>query len=91
MRVNYEVQNLKCGGCANTITKELEKHFQNVSVDVEKKVVSFDLEDASKEEEAKKLLRNLGYPLVGEEHGFFSDTGMKAKSFVSCAIGKMGS
>jgi len=90
MRVSYEVQNLKCGGCANTITRELSKEFVNVNVDVENKVVSFEIEDESKEEAAKEKLRSLGYPLKGEGHGFFIDTGLKAKSFVSCAIGKMG-
>ena len=90
MRVNYEVQNLRCGGCANTITKELSKFYSDVSVDIENKIISFEVENSECEEDAKNRLRNLGYPLKGESNGFLSDTGLKAKSFVSCAIGKIG-
>jgi hypothetical protein len=38
-----------------------------------------------------KALRELGYPLAEEEMSFMDSTSAKAKSFVSCAIGKMNS
>ncbi len=88
MKVSFEVQNLKCGGCANTITKKLSEEFGDVSVDVEKKIVAFELGEEKSEENAKEILRGLGYPVVGDTKGFFSDNAAKAKSFVSCAVGK---
>jgi len=89
MQKIFEVQNLKCGGCANTITKKLSPLYKNVSVSPENKTVSIEFEEGH-EEEIKNTLKELGYPVVGEEMGFFESTGAKAKSFVSCAIGKIG-
>jgi hypothetical protein len=37
------------------------------------------------------ILRKLGYPLVDIDNGLIEGTVLKAKSFVSCAIGKFGS
>lgn len=88
MQKTFEVQNLKCGGCANTITKKLSETYQNVHVDAEAKTVALEF-DEGQEAEVKAALRELGYPVVGEEMGFFSSTGAKAKSFVSCAVGRM--
>lgn len=88
MQKSFEVQNLKCGGCANTITKKLSKNYDNVTVDPESKTVSLELEEGQ-EEAVKNELKELGYPVVGEAMGFFESTGAKAKSFVSCAIGKI--
>jgi len=34
-------------------------------------------------------MKKLGYPFEDEELGKFEEIGTKAKSFVSCAIGKM--
>ena len=39
----FDVQNMRCGGCANTITKELSKDFENVSVDVASKKVTVEI------------------------------------------------
>ncbi|WP_456431561.1 hypothetical protein [Nitratifractor sp.] len=38
----------------------------------------------------RELLRKLGYPMADENLGFLDAGAVKAKSFVSCAIGKMG-
>ena len=88
MTKTFEVSNLKCGGCANTITKALNEKFSNVSVDVEGKNVTVDLENEADEAALKTTLRSLGYPLVTDKLGFIEDNALKAKSFVSCAIGK---
>jgi len=37
----------------------------------------------------RKKMRKLGYPIDDEEIGSFTATGLKAKSFISCAVGKM--
>jgi hypothetical protein len=34
-------------------------------------------------------MRSLGYPMEDEDLGILTKGGLKAKSFVSCAIGKM--
>ncbi|WP_116769493.1 cation transporter [Maribacter litoralis] len=81
------IQNLKCGGCANTIISKLKKipKITNVSVSVESSSVSF---DALKQEDiatVKSELKSIGYPSLNEENSVFS----KAKSYVSCATGKL--
>lgn len=88
MKKSFEVQNLKCGGCSNTITKKLSALYSNVEVDVDSKQVAVEF-DEGKEDEVKATLKELGYPVVGEKMGWFESSGAKAKSFVSCAIGKM--
>lgn len=82
-----EIQNLKCHGCANTITTKLSnlEGIENVLVNNETNSVSFFYENNFKLEEAKNLLYNIGYPIVGEKNAITT----KAKSFVSCAIGRM--
>ena len=83
------VDNIKCGGCAGTITKKLEAVFQtqDIEIDIEQGVVNINVEDDKRDKVAKVLLE-LGYPETDSVHGFDSAKA-KAKSFVSCAIGKM--
>ena len=43
MRLEIQVDNIKCGGCANTIRTKLEEAFEApVSVDIEHGVVRID-------------------------------------------------
>jgi copper chaperone len=35
MKQTFEVLNVKCGGCASTLTKSLKDEFGEVSVDLE--------------------------------------------------------
>jgi copper chaperone CopZ len=83
------VDNIKCGGCAGSITKKLTSIFDTdkIDVNIEQGVISIDLDDSKKDELAKVLL-DLGYPEIDSVEGFDS-VKAKAKSFVSCAIGKM--
>ena len=87
--MNITVENIKCGGCAGTITKKLTSAFdtQDIEVNIEQGTISIDIDDAKRAEVAKVLL-DLGYPETVSVHGF-SSAKAKAKSFVSCAIGKM--
>ncbi|SMN11650.1 Heavy metal transport/detoxification protein [uncultured Candidatus Thioglobus sp.] len=87
--MNITVDNIKCGGCAGTITKKLTTTFDTneVDIDIEQGVVKIDVDD-SKRDEVVKILLDLGYPEIDSVHGFGSAKA-KAKSFVSCAIGKM--
>ncbi len=87
--MNIMVENIKCGGCVSTITKKLNAKFNtnSVKINIEQGVVNIDIED-SKRNEITKALLNLGYPETNSIHGF-SSAKAKAKSFISCAIGKM--
>ncbi|WP_299392138.1 heavy metal-associated domain-containing protein [uncultured Gelidibacter sp.] len=81
------VQNLKCGGCANTITSKLSslKNITNVQVDVIENKVSFNYVDDADTVAVKERLKNLGYPSLEDSNSLTS----MAKSFVSCASGKL--
>ena len=92
MKKIFEVENVKCGGCANTLKNKLKDTFGEVEVnlDVMPRKITLDMED-SQIENLKIQLRSLGYPLTTDELSTFENVGAKAKSFVSCAIGKMDS
>ena len=90
MQKVFKVKNVKCGGCASTLTKSLLEEFGEVSVnlEVEPREITLDIEE-SQEEALKLKLRSLGYPLITDNLNTFQTVGTTAKSFVSCAIGKM--
>ncbi|MCI4400170.1 MAG: heavy-metal-associated domain-containing protein [Campylobacteraceae bacterium] len=90
MLQTFEVLNVKCGGCANTLIKSLSKEFGDVTVDLESepRKITLDIED-DKIERLKVILRGLGYPLATDELGTMGSIKASAKSFVSCAIGKI--
>lgn len=92
MKQTFEVLNVKCGGCANTLTKSLKEEFGDIEVnlDVNPRQITLDIEDFKKED-LKLKLRSLGYPLSNDELSGFQKATTTAKSFVSCAIGKMNS
>ncbi|MEA3498477.1 MAG: heavy-metal-associated domain-containing protein [Campylobacterota bacterium] len=90
MKQIFEVQNVKCGGCANTLKKALKEEYGDVEVDLEKTPREITIYSNNIDLEVLKLkLRTLGYPLVDDELSTFQTINTKAKSFVSCAIGKM--
>ena len=90
MKKTLEVVNVKCGGCAATLKSKLEPQFGPVEVNlnVEPRKITLDISE-ERMDALGAALKKLGYPLVTEEMGFVEDTTAKAKSFVSCAIGKM--
>ena len=92
MKQTFQVKNVKCGGCAGTLTKALLEEFGEVKVnlELEPREITLEIEDA-KIEALKLALRKLGYPLVTDELSQFQTVTTTAKSFVSCAIGKMDS
>lgn len=87
MKTSFEIQNLKCNGCANTILNKLTNinGIDKVSVETEISTVTFFYQNEVNIQEAKNLLNKIGYPVVGEKNALTT----KAKSFVSCAVGKM--
>lgn len=89
MKQTFEVHNVKCGGCANTLIKSLKDDFGDVEVnlEVQPRQISLEIEE-NKLEDLKLKLRGLGYPLTSDELSGFDKAAATAKSFVSCAIGK---
>lgn len=87
MKSTIYVQNLKCGGCANTITKNISQieGVEDVDVMVAESSVSFNYSNEDVLVRVKNTLSRLGYPEDGEANSL----GAKAKSYVSCAVGKM--
>lgn len=84
----FFIKNVKCGGCAANITKTLsEKGFGDVAVFPENGKLTLELNGKS-EDNLKEVLHKMGYPMSDEKFGIFTEGAMKAKSFVSCAIGK---
>jgi copper chaperone len=91
MAYDISVENIKCGGCANTIMSKLDAMdvIDSCAVDIENGIVTID-GDAVHKEEVTKLLLSLGYPESGTAEGLKAAKA-KAKSFVSCAVGRMNS
>ena len=91
MTYELSVENIKCGGCANTITTRLNAldAVSDSQVDIENGVVTITGDESSKAQVAQLLLK-LGYPEKGTAEGLKAATA-KAKSFVSCAVGRMSS
>lgn len=87
MKTSILVQNLKCGGCAHTIVTKLAtiENISNLQVDVEDSKFSFEYVNDEDALNVKEKLKNLGYPSIEDSNSFSS----KAKSFVSCATGKL--
>lgn len=89
MQQFIDVENIKCGGCAHSIVSKLSalNGVESVYVDVENGRVSFFAESVLRNQ-VKAVLLGLGYPETGSVEGVKA-VGVKAKSFVSCAIGKV--
>jgi copper chaperone len=85
MKYSIEVENIKCSGCAKSITASLSTivGVNSVEVDIDKEIVAVEGEESIKTEVIAKLA-SMGYPERGQNN-FLN----KAKSYVSCAIGKM--
>ncbi len=89
MKTIVHIQNLKCGGCATTITKKLNAldDVSDVVVGVEDTSVTFEYSEEHTLDVVKKTLSEIGYP----EDGDVNNLTTKAKSYVSCAFGKITS
>ena len=90
MKQTYEVLNVKCGGCANTLKTKLLEEFGEVAVnlEVEPRQITLEIEDANIPA-LRQALKSLGYPMSDEDLSTVEGFTTTAKSFVSCAVGKM--
>ena len=88
-QIQIQVENIKCGGCEKSIIKGLSsiEGLSNIVIDRDQQMVSVNADESLREVLISKL-KSMGYP----EHGSVSglDAGLaNAKSFVSCAIGRV--
>ena len=84
-RSTIHVHNIKCGGCANSITQAIAKFgtYQDIKVNVTDGMIELG-HDASDDLTALKAkLASMGYP---EDDPTMVQN---VKSFVSCAIGRV--
>ncbi len=84
--LELNVDNLKCGGCASTVRKRVSElpGVVSTSVDVDNGTVTVAHDGTTERNTVTLLLHKLGYPLSGT--GGITE---KAKSYVSCAIGRL--
>jgi len=90
MKQTFEVINVKCGGCASTLKTSLAEEFGEVDVnlDIEPRQITLDIDDSNVLALRTKL-KKLGYPMSDEDLTTMEGFSTTAKSFVSCAVGKM--
>lgn len=89
MSYTIVVENIKCGGCANSIRGKLlgADLAQTVEVDIERGEVHID-GNPEWREHAIEVLAGIGYPESGSVEGVKA-AAAKAKSVVSCAVGRI--
>lgn len=87
MKTSIIVQNLKCGGCAKTITEKLSgiDDISKVEVDTDSSMVSFLHKNSEDALLARDTLASLGYPSLDSKNNLAH----KTRSFVSCAMGRL--
>lgn len=92
MQYNFKVENIKCGGCTNTIITKLREidSVKDVEVNIDDSEVNV-ITDSEIQADTRQMITNkltkLGYPEMGSTD---SDRLMvKAASYVSCALGKV--
>lgn len=83
-----EVENVKCGGCASTIEKTLLGVSGVAAVDVEIADGRITVQaDSDLRDGLVAVLLKAGYPEKGSVEGLKAARA-KARSYVSCAVGK---
>jgi len=84
MKQQFEVENIKCGGCVNSIKTALLKLEGVETIEIDKDIDTIVLTGTIKRDLVIKKLNDLGYPEKGH-----NTMVKKAKSYVSCAVGRM--
>ncbi len=84
MEQQFEVENIKCGGCMNSIKTALLKIDGVEEVVINKETDTIVLSGKAEREIIVDKLNDLGYPEKGN-----NTMVRKAKSYVNCAIGRM--
>ena len=90
MKTTIKVENIRCGGCSNSIHKALASvtGIFGVEVDIANSTITVEHTDEVSRKQITDKLLSLGYPEEGTTKGFEA-LKAGATSFVSCAIGKI--
>jgi copper chaperone CopZ len=82
-----EIVNLKCHGCVNTVKKGILSlnGINDVDINLEKSKITVPTIDEIVLENVKEKLSKMGYPEIHDANTMLH----KAKSFVSCATGRI--
>ncbi|WP_162127958.1 heavy-metal-associated domain-containing protein [Flavobacterium phycosphaerae] len=78
------VENIKCGGCMNSIQTALLKLDQVEKVTIDKETETISVTGQVMRDTLLNQLNELGYPEKGNNTLL-----RKAKSYVNCALGRM--
>lgn len=84
MEHSFIVENIKCSGCEATIARALKKILKVTGVTVDIPAGTIKVAGDADEASIREKLEHLGYPVQGH-----NSVVAKAKSFVSCAMGRM--
>ncbi|WP_412464313.1 heavy-metal-associated domain-containing protein [Flavobacterium mekongense] len=84
MEQQFEVENIKCSGCMNSIKTALLKIEGVMAVNISKEIDTITVAGNANREVIVEKLNDLGYPEKGNNTLI-----RKAKSYVNCAIGRM--
>jgi copper chaperone len=81
------VANIKCGGCAHSITTKLNQiaGVSDVAVNYDNGTVALSYDTQITRQNAVNKLSEMGYPEATAENGLL----MQAKSYANCMIGKI--
>ncbi|MEG1648721.1 MAG: heavy metal-associated domain-containing protein [Rikenellaceae bacterium] len=90
MKTTIIVDNIRCGGCSNSIHKSLAAltGVFGVEVDIPEGKITIQHTDELPREQMTAKLLSMGYPEVGTAKGFQA-VKAGATSLMSCAIGKI--
>ena len=80
------IDNLKCGGCANTIRQALRQfeELETIDINIDEGAITVRSDQELRRPEYFSVLKKLGYPEAGT-----SSLLEKGRSYISCAIGRM--
>jgi copper chaperone len=86
--MQIQVENIKCGGCMNSIKTSILKieNVKEVNIDKETETVHVVGTSEINRDAVVKQLAKMGYPEKGNNNLLH-----KAKSYVSCAVGNLTS
>jgi copper chaperone len=84
--ISIHVENIKCGGCENSIRKEVlhQPGVQAVHIDGQQQIVHITGDDDMDVAHIAARLGRLGYPEIG-----YNSLVAKVKSYASCAVGRL--
>lgn len=84
-KIDLVVENVKCGGCSETIVSALTKIHGVTACEVDVKSGTVTVEGHPNRLEIVRALESLGFPETGTENTLL----MKAKSFVTSAVNRI--